>query len=125
MAENRKSSPMGDLVSSTRQRIDQPQSQSADLANLVRMTVPGPKIEDASGRGRDSHPAMPPSNYFPQNASPDQMPAKRKVTKVARTLPVNMRLNAAERERLYRWCEDRNLSLPDGVMALLEMAEGR
>nr|AJW29205.1 hypothetical protein plasmid201_017 [Sphingomonas sp. NS2] len=34
-----------------------------------------------------------------------------------------MRLSPPERDRLVRWCDDRNLSLPDGIMALIELAE--
>jgi hypothetical protein len=66
----------------------------------------------------------PPANYFPQVAQPSTVTPKRSPEKgPTRSQHVTMRLSAPERERLVQWCDDRNLSLADGVMALLDLAD--
>ena len=66
-----------------------------------------------------------PANYFPQvQAEIAAIPKRKPMRGPARTKHITMRLSQPERDRLVLWCEARNLSLPDGIIALLDLAEG-
>jgi hypothetical protein len=63
-------------------------------------------------------------NYFPQVEAKEKASAKRRPDKgPPRSEHISMRLTPDERIRLNYWCDARNLSIPDGVMALLSIAE--
>ncbi len=116
-------SAMGDIIGSTRQRLDQPGSAADRLKNLVAATaVAAPQTAPA----RETPPATLPANYFPQISGIAGMTPKRKPQRgPARSIHISMRMSPPERDRLVTWCDDRNLSLPDGVMALLALAESQ
>ena len=74
---------------------------------------------------REAAPAVLPGNYFPQVSIEAGIVPKRKPQRgPARSLHISMRLSPPERDRLVKWCDERNLSLPDGIIALLDLAEG-
>lgn len=109
---------MGDIIGSTRQRIEHSEDPADRLKNLIAAT---PKPAPAAAPA----PTTLPSGYFPQVASEVGIIPKRKPQRgPARSLHISMRLSPPERDRLVRWCDDRNLSLPDGIMALIDLAEG-
>lgn len=120
-------SPLGDIIGQTRQRLASDDTTSL-LASLVASTAPAP----ASPPQPAPHPAPRiepaaqslPANYFAQIPSAVIATPKRKpVRGPARSLHISMRLSPPERDRLVRWCDDRNLSLPDGIMALLDLVD--
>lgn len=115
-------SSMGDIIGSTRQRLETSEAPADRLKNLIAATPkPAPVPQDFR------EPAKPilPTNYFPQIPSEVGVTPKRKPQRgPARSLHISMRLSPPERDRLVRWCDDRNLSLPDGIMALIDFAEG-
>ena len=125
--QNPASSAMGDIISSTRQRLEQPAppaSPADRLKNLVAATTVA-KPAPAAPIARDPAPAALPGNYFPQVAVDIAMVPKRKPQRgPTRTLHISMRLSPPERDRLVQWCDERNLSLPDGIVALLDRAAG-
>jgi hypothetical protein len=116
-------SAMGDIIGSTRQRLDQPGSPTDRLKNLVAATaVSTPQPAPV----RETPPAALPANYFAQVSGTAAMTPKRKPQRgPARSIHISMRMSPPERDRLVTWCDDRNLSLPDGIMALLALAEGQ
>lgn len=120
-------SPMGDIINSTRQRIEQSGDPADRLKNLVAAT-PAPKpAKPAAAPAATERPAQQelPSGYFPQVTSEvvSVTPKRRPQRGPLRDLHISMRISLPERDRLVRWCEARNLSLPDGVMALIDIAE--
>ncbi len=118
-------SSMGDIIGSTRQRLEQPEAPADRLKNLVAATAT-PKPSGAPAIHREPSGSALPANYFPQIATDLSVTPKRKPQRgPARSLHISMRLSPPERDRLVRWCDDRNLSLPDGIMALIDQAEGR
>ena len=122
--QNPAGSAMGDIIGATRQRLEQPVSTTERLKSLVAATAPvaHPTFTTPA---RESAPAALPTNYFPQVTADAGITPKRKPQRgPARTLHISMRLSPPERDRLVNWCDDRNLSLPDGIMALLDLAEG-
>ncbi|MGE4404376.1 hypothetical protein [Pseudomonas sp.] len=115
---------MGDMIGATRQRLDATPDPASRLKELVAAT-PLPvrtaaPVTDVPGR-------LPPTNYFPQVPQAPEVavvtPKRSPKKGPTRSQHVTMRLSAPERQRLVQWCEDRNLSLADGVMALLDLAE--
>ena len=123
-------SPMGDIIGSARQRLEQPASPADRLKALVAATSPQPSAPSqrpqsyAPTRAEPNSAALP-GNYFPQIAADAGITPKRKPLRgPARTLHISMRLSPIERDRLVQWCDDRNLSLPDGIVSLLDLAEG-
>lgn len=121
--EKPSASSMGDIISSTRQRLEQPDATADRLKNLIAAT-PKPTPPPMAPVQRDPAGSSLPSNYFPQVAADMAVTPKRKPQRgPARSLHISMRLSPPERDRLVRWCDDRNLSLPDGIMALIELAE--
>ncbi len=122
--QNPAGSAMGDIIGATRQRLEQPASPAERLKSLVAATAPVAPSTTASP-AREPAPAALPTNYFPQVTADTGITPKRKPQRgPARTLHISMRLSPPERDRLVNWCDDRNLSLPDGIMALLDQAEG-
>jgi hypothetical protein len=118
---NTPSSAMGDIIGTTRQRLEQPESPADRLKALVAATAP-----TKPPAPREVTSATLPGNYFPQVAIETGLTPKRKPQRgPARALHISMRLSAPERDRLVKWCDDRNLSLPDGILALLDLAEGQ
>ena len=119
MSENRKDAlPLGDIIGQTRQRLDADDPTQL-LKSLVSATAPAPAPQSSAVR-----PQLP-GNYFPQISTELTVTPKRKpVRGPSRSLHISMRLSPPERDRLVRWCDDRNLSLPDGIIALLDMVEG-
>ncbi|ATP21849.1 MULTISPECIES: hypothetical protein [Sphingobium] len=116
---------MGDIIGSTRQRIEHSEDPADRLKNLIAAT-PKPAPAAAPAPVREPAPTTLPSGYFPQVASEVGIIPKRKPQRgPARSLHISMRLSPPERDRLVRWCDDRNLSLPDGIMALIDLAEGQ
>jgi len=116
------SSAMGDIIGSTRQRLEQPANPVDRLKNLVAATAPARPVPPPA---REAAPTVLPGNYFPQVAADSGIVPKRKPQRgPARSLHISMRLSPPERDRLVQWCDERNLSLPDGVMALLDIAAG-
>jgi len=117
MSDKNLAGDLGDLVGNARQRIEH-QDDTEKLKSLVastRKAMPAP-ISAAPA------PELP-SKYFPQVSAEVAVTPKRKPIKSAtRSQHMSMRLTAAERDRLVRWCEDRNLSIADGVMSLLDIA---
>lgn len=116
---------MGDIIGTTRQRLEQPENPTERLKGLVAATAaPKPSMPPPAHR-EPSAPALP-ANYFPQIPADLGVTPKRKPQRgPARSLHISMRLSPPERDRLVRWCDDRNLSLPDGIMALIDLAEGQ
>lgn len=122
---NSTSSAMGDIIGSTRQRLEQPASHGDRLKNLVAATSPTKPATSAQAF-HDPAPGIVPTNYFPQVALEVGITPKRKPQRgPARSLHISMRLSPPERDRLVKWCDERNLSLPDGIVALLDMLEGK
>jgi hypothetical protein len=118
-------SAMGDIIGATRQRLEQPDSPADRLKALVAATTPS-KPTIAASAPREPASGTLPGNYFPQVAVETGLIPKRKPQRgPARSLHISMRLSAPERDRLVTWCDQRNLSLPDGILALLELAEGQ
>lgn len=114
------SSAMGDIIGATRQRLDVPGNPADRLKNLVAATITA-----RPAAPREAGAPVLPSNYFPQVSSETGIIPKRKPKRgPARSLHISMRLSPPERDRLVQWCDERNLSLPDGIIALLDLAEG-
>lgn len=122
--EKAAASSMGDIIGSTRQRLEQPEAPTDRLKSLIAATTvpttpPRPPVQ------REPAGSPLPSNYFPQIPADMGVTPKRKPQRgPARSLHISMRLSPPERDRLVRWCDDRNLSLPDGIMALIDLAQG-
>lgn len=122
---NATSSAMGDIIGSTRQRLEQPDSPADRLKNLVAATAPA-KAATSAQPVQNPVPRAIPTNYFPQVTLEAGVTPKRKPQRgPARSLHISMRLSPPERDRLVTWCDERNLSLPDGIVALLDMVEGK
>lgn len=118
-------SAMGDIIGSTRQRLVQPENPAERLKNLVAATTMAKPASSPPPQARDRAPAALPGNYFPQVAQDHGIVPKRKPQRgPARSLHISMRLSPPERDRLVKWCDERNLSLPDGIIALLDLADG-
>lgn len=119
---------MGDLIGSTRERIATQTpggDTTAKLQALVAATAT-PKPKPPVAPAPEPISAEPPRNYFPQVPATTGITPKRTPKKgPTRALSMTMRVSAPERDRLVRWCDERNLSLADGVMALLDIAEGQ
>lgn len=115
---------MGDIIGSTRLRLEEPVSPADRLKNLVAATSAAtPTISPPAPR--EAAQAALPGNYFPQVGIETGIVPKRKPQRgPARSLHISMRLSPPERDRLVMWCDARNLSLPDGILALLDLAEG-
>lgn len=114
---------MGDIIGSTRERLDAANGSSDRLRGLI-------PPRDAKPKGRDAELPEPPqgrglpSNYFPQVADDASVKPKRRPQRgPTRSVHISMRLAPAERDRFVTWCEDRNLSLADGLNELLDSAE--
>ncbi|MEP9403532.1 hypothetical protein [Sphingomonas sp. VNH70] len=114
---------MGDIIGTTRERLDASKGGGDRLRGLVppRDASPKPKAADiaspAEGRGL-------PTNYFPQVAEETGVKPKRRPQRgPTRSVHISMRLAPAERDRFVAWCEDKNLSLADGLNELLDSAE--
>lgn len=126
-----KGSAMGDIIGSTRQRLEQSGEPADRLKSLVAATS-APRAAAPTTLSPMSAPqrepvsqALPP-NYFAQVPADVAVIPKRKPQRgPSRSLHISMRLSPPERDRLVRWCDDRNLSLPDGIMALIDLAEGQ
>ena len=117
-------SAMGDIIGSTRQRLEEPVSPADRLKNLVAATSAAPAVA-LPPAPREAAPAALPGNYFAQVTAEAGIVPKRKPQRgPARSLHISMRLSPPERDRLVTWCDARNLSLPDGILALLDLAEG-
>ena len=125
MPNNNPASAMGDIIGSARQRLEQPQEPSERLKSLVAATaVAKPSAQTIEPHVPSS--AALPNNYFPQVAQSAGITPKRKPQRgPARSLHISMRMSPPERDRLVSWCDERNLSLPDGIVALLSLAEGQ
>lgn len=120
--DNPATSSMGDIIGSTRQRLEQPEAPADRLKTLVAATL---QPSAAASVQREPTGSALPANYFPQVPVDLGVTPKRKPQRgPARSLHISMRLSPPERDRLVRWCDDRNLSLPDGIMALIDLAEG-
>lgn len=114
---------MGDMIGATRQRLDAMADPASRLQELVAAT-PMPKA--AVNPSPEIARRDPPVNYFHQVAEPPAVTPKRSPKKgPTRSQHVTMRLSAPERERLVQWCDERNLSLADGVMSLLDLADSQ
>ena len=115
---------MGDIIGSTRQRLEKREDPADRLKGLVAATAT-PKPAAVPPAQRDPAPGALPSNYFPQIQTDAGITPKRKPQRgPARSLHISMRLSPPERDRLVTWCDERNLSLPDGIMALIDLADG-
>lgn len=115
---------MGDIISSTRQRLEEPASPAERLKSLVAATGMAPSAAPVPA-AREPASSVLPTNYFPQVSVAAGIVPKRKPQRgPARSLHISMRLSPPERDRLVAWCDARNLSLPDGILALLDLAEG-
>lgn len=122
--QNPAGSAMGDIISSTRQRLEQPANPADRLKDLVAATTLA-KPSAAAPTPREASPSILPGNYFPQVAYETGIIPKRKPQRgPARSLHISMRLSPQERDRLVKWCDERNLSLPDGIIALIDLADG-
>lgn len=121
-----KSSALGDIIGATRKRLEEPRDPADRLRGLVAATVTATSDPVSPGpMPRVPHDVALPPNYFPQVATQPAVVPKRKPQRgPTRSLHISMRLSVPERDRLVRWCEVRNLSLPDGIVALLDLAEG-
>ncbi|MEO0030474.1 MAG: hypothetical protein RIS94_232 [Pseudomonadota bacterium] len=116
---------MGDIIGSTRQRLEEPVSPADRLKSLVAATAPV-KPTAMPTMHREPAPAALPGNYFMQVPTEAGHVPKRKPQRgPARSLHISMRMSPPERDRLVKWCDERNLSLPDGIIALLELVEGK
>ncbi|RIA46399.1 hypothetical protein DFR49_0940 [Hephaestia caeni] len=114
---------LGDIIGSTRQRMEQTENPTDRLKTLVEATQ-APRAAPPASPPRAPAPSLP-ANYFPQIPTEFGVTPKRKPQRgPARSLHISMRLSPPERDRLVRWCDERNLSLPDGIMALIDLAEG-
>lgn len=116
-------SALGDIISSARRRLEtKPEDPTERLKSLVAATTANPGISQARQMALQTHEA--PSRYFLQIPSEIGITPKRPPKRgPARSLHISMRLAPQERDRLIQWCDNRNLSLADGVMALLELEE--
>ena len=122
--QNPAGSAMGDIIGSTRQRLEQPASPQDRLKSLVAATTPA-KPSAVPPSTRETATTGLPGNYFAQVAFEAGIIPKRKPQRgPARSLHISMRLSPPERDRLVKWCDERNLSLPDGIIALIDLAEG-
>lgn len=117
-------SAMGDIISSTRQRLEEPASPADRLKSLVAATTTA-RPTAAPPAHREASPGALPGNYFPQVGADVGIIPKRKPQRgPARSLHISMRLSPPERDRLVQWCDERNLSLPDGIIAMLDLVQG-
>lgn len=125
MSDEAKAKPvMGDLIGSTRQRLETASAPDNPSARLQALVAATPKPKAIAVPQPEAPAAEPPANYFAQVAGATAVTPKRTPKKgPTRSLSMTMRLSAPERDRFVRWCDDRNLSLADGVMALLDMAD--
>jgi hypothetical protein len=114
---------MGDMIGATRQRLDAKPDPASRLQELVAAT---PKPKATVNPSPEIAWREPPANYFPQVVQPPVVTPKRSPKKgPTRSQHVTMRLSAPERERLVQWCDERNLSLADGIVSLLDLADGQ
>ncbi|WP_375383615.1 hypothetical protein [uncultured Sphingomonas sp.] len=121
MADEGRAGQLGDLVGSTRDRLQATGSPADRLKGLVPERV-APRTE---AEVTVAPAAAMPSNYFPQVTEGGAVAPKRRPQRgPTRSIHISMRLAPAERDRFVRWCEDRNLSLADGLGELLDAAEG-
>lgn len=125
-------SAMGDIIGSTRQRLEQSGDTAADRLKSLVAATPAPRASVAATTPPISAPPREPvsqplpSNYFAQVPTEVAVIPKRKPLRgPSRSMHISMRLSPHERDRLVRWCDDRNLSLPDGIIALIDLAEGQ
>lgn len=118
------SASMGDIIGSARRRLEEPDVDPAlRLKSLVSATAHDLPPAHQNER-RAVAPTTLPGNYFPQVVPDTAVTPKRKPQRgPARSLHISMRLSPPERDRLVQWCDARNLSLPDGILALLKLAE--
>ena len=122
MADGGRAGQLGDLVGSTRDRLQVAGSPADRLKGLVPERVSPPSdVEPPLAPA-----AAMPNNYFPQITDNVMVAPKRRPQRgPTRSIHISMRLAPAERDRFVRWCEDRNLSLADGLGELLDAAEGQ
>lgn len=125
MAETKPAaSAMGDIIGKTRQRLETPDDPTERLKSLVATTTTARPAPDRPAPRETAQPVLP-SNYFPQiQADAGNIPKRKPMRGPARTSHITMRLSQPERERFVLWCDARNLSLPDGLIALLDLIEG-
>jgi len=108
---------MPDIIASTHAAIDD-SDKDDELMSLVGA------VKKAAPARAAAHPATGPSGYHAQIGTDAPSVRYKKPTRIEpRSLVVNMRLTASERDRFYSFCEDRNLSLPDGLVALMDLAQ--
>ena len=121
MADGSRAGQLGDLVGSTRERLKTDSSPTDRLKGLVPHRT-------ASRMETNIQPAPAgamPNNYFPQVTEGSLVAPKRRPQRgPTRSIHISMRLAPAERDRFVKWCEDRNLSLADGLGELLDKVEG-
>lgn len=86
------------------------------------------QLVEKAGHQTRSKPTISHPGYHPQIAPEPEAPRPKRNPKVKaekRVHVINMRLTTTERERFYTWCEERDLSLPDGLVALMDAIQGR
>lgn len=97
---------MGNIVEAARENLS---AKPNNLASLVEKTT-------------TDTPPLP--GYRHHVEKPERTRPKKPVQQERRSASVTMRLTPTERLRFVRWCEDRNVSLSDGLMMLLDDAIG-
>lgn len=123
MADEEKIGQMGDIIGTTRDRLQSAPGGGDRLRDLIPARGAAPKPREARPSQLPDARELP-SNYFPQVAEDSQLKPKRRPQRgPTRSIHITMRLAPAERDRFVSWCEDRNLSLPDGLIELLDGAE--
>lgn len=118
------SSAMGDIIGSTRKRLEQEKGGAETLKNLVAQI---PIASEPPARSEPRPATNVPPGYFLQQSEPPSRSIAKKRPKHGpnRDETINMRATFAERDRFVTWCDLRSLSFPDGLMLLLDIAEGK
>ena len=123
MADKENIGQMGDIIGTTRDRLQSASAGGDRLRGLIPARGASAKTRDVQTSPSADARALA-GNYFPQVAEDTAVKPKRRPQRgPTRSIHISMRLAPAERDRFVAWCEDRNLSLADGLNELLDAAE--
>lgn len=128
MADEPKPVAMDDIIGKTlsRRKPDEGKGALPDLKSLVGNiaveTQPPPSRIANTEQLKPSAPG-----YFPQQADyPDRRIVKKRPKRgETRTEHISLRMAPGERDRFYQWCNERDISTPDAIMLLMDIAEGK
>lgn len=123
MADKEAIGQMGDIIGTTRDRLQSAATGGDRLRGLIPVRDSSPPAKEVRPSTSEDARTLP-GNYFPQVAEESAVKPKRRPQRgPTRSIHISMRLAPAERDRFVAWCEDRNLSLADGLNELLDTAD--